>query len=1193
MVGVQLVTAHRLLAAARRTSTFLLSSMDLSVRRCPEVQALPRSSGRVDRVALIAALDAVITRLKAANVKRRIIRVQFQHVIITTGKREGTAPYEYATHHFTLPTAVVQQLPVGQGFIGYDMLIPQLQAAIPAIRRFVEMGAVTAADLEGFEAFLNRSPFINGRISAEAIPQAGVPMAQAPLGASDMFGYMVCHPHVGVQSSFDNKQLKLTPSALELQEPYHIPGDQDCMVYNLAAMDMKARFKNYGRDTVLEKGRFLSLRPDVLQTGISPYELKDFAENMKVAMYVLNIRGGLVAKHVPASLSKNGQKSIYLLAHSGHATLLDKDTNSLCQKIHEDDAVPKPSAKCSTPGLSGFAQSKMLNFSDMTFCKNIEEVEHEIGLGTTVSKVHLHYSGNIVELFAHFLQNHKYEAKVHASHFNITGIDLHIMSAVYQIRICKDSNEQQLCFVDQKEYYLAGEHMYEMQTGLMNENSKSQYAPSVRRAFDAYRMGALVKCTPDAVALGIAESTGFDCVRAYPAILCEMKNLPVFSAHDEFMEWDGTWRADAFYLVENRGKSIRENILCHRRYGILQGHVLMHARVDFLVIGELQPSRLHSNPAPNLLKTLYADPGLPDSKKKLIPNIIIGQMTRRVNTAERYMFSRHSSEVVELCGKDVSRLVHSDHTTLGWIGRTAYAETLMEQGWLPIGLAIYHRMRLRLLQAYDTLTQLGKTVVGFQTDCIQALNLDGRELPCTTTKTFEDMGKWHREKSKFLVQSMLEFESNELVIEPQQWLKQKTVDELLAAGHEGKGGSGKTFGLRERMKENSAAVLWVAPSEKRLQEFTEHGFKHTWTVAHLIGWYIKCGQVSFKENLPNLPGGVDTIIVDEIFQLDLLTREHLLSRLLELGLQCYYTGDPGQTSFDSGFFQQSAARQEHALAKVFAAKHIHTHDHRRLTVEDANLIAKVETLLKQDGANVRKILIEHFQCTEDKQELLKYGTHLVVTNFTGAWVNSTVGEWKAGMELVVRKHEDKCPLINHTIVRVDDVGPVKVRIGDIWYPRKFFRPARACTIASTQGDTINKPYVIWDAFMAFTKVESLITALGRCRRVTDIHIYTGKCDIDWTPIARRIQGNLASDKKESRRVSPQAQISLDWLKTEAQKSNLCCALCHRTFLLSWDEETEGDSVSVDRKKSYLGHCVGNCQLVHLSCNHSKQDLPLS
>ena len=69
----------------------------------------------------------------------------------------------------------------------------------------------------------------------------------------------------------------------------------------------------------------------------------------------------------------------------------------------------------------------------------------------------------------------------------------------------------------------------------------------------------------------------------------------------------------------------------------------------------------------------------------------------------------------------------------------------------------------------------------------------------------------------------------------------------------------------------------------------------------------------------------------------------------------------------------------------------------------------------------------------------------------------------------------------------------------------------------------------------------------------------------------------------------QDRVTLEWLRETAKETHYLCQLCHTEYCMEWTEETELESVSIDRKDSALGHSMGNCWLVHRSCNHAKKD----
>ena len=298
----------------------------------------------------------------------------------------------------------------------------------------------------------------------------------------------------------------------------------------------------------------------------------------------------------------------------------------------------------------------------------------------------------------------------------------------------------------------------------------------------------------------------------------------------------------------------------------------------------------------------------------------------------------------------------------------------------------------------------------------------------------------------------------------------------------------------------------------------------------------------------------------------------------------------------------SPERRAHSLAKVFPSKVIHSQDWRRLTKEDIKAkrmvnadvlaIAEAERRLKA-GEDRLTVLRDYFHCTENEGELLGYDLHLVKCNTSGLRVNVSKrgAAWAVGMPVVCRSHTVK-DMSNYEEAVIEGVAEGKVKVRGQWYSRSHFRLGWAQTIASTQGDTINKDYAIWDALHPYTTVKELITALGRCREVSQVHVFTGVQKLDLGPLRDKVDGVLRSDFDAGREVPKEERVSLEWLREMAKEQHYLCGLCHEEFLMEWDsldDEAKKLSVSIDRKDSALGHSKRNCWLVHRECNHAKKD----
>ena len=1120
-------------------------------------------------------LRAVEKETKARNELRRsgFISVTFELTFRSTGQDSSTQRYTVI-----LPSSSERLLPELNRHIPWSQLQDSVQAISAHIK---DLPLETREVLELLEHWV-RSPPVYGVVSSRPVPSEGVDRLDVRYGLDDQFGAMVSHPNLGVVAKNVNGQLKLQLASHDALVINHEAGRNDCFFVNLLTADFGKHWtgarKQFNLDWVMKAGKF---RSDAPMTGVALPETTTVFDVMRLASYVQGIEGRSLVASVPEVFNKKGQQSLYQLAHNSHLYLLDRNKQSLSKKPAKGE-VKKPSARCFLPKYI----KRKEHFVRTPEAMEALILEH----AANDAKVSVQYDGNIEQLFVHFLQRHRYEASIKASNYQLTGMKMHIGEAQFNVQVCKLQHEAQLVFETPEIYDLAAEQIYRFQCGLMNELTRSCYSSGVMKAFNAYPMGGLFKRLVE----GIDQCAGFDMVRAYPAIAKEMEFMPVLSEHDDFMVWDGVLRDDSFYLVENVDGDVRASILCNRRYGLQVGAVLREAKTGLKILSELTPSRLHENPMPRLLEGLYAS-ALTDKLKKKIANIVIGQCTKRINRNERYLFFRDGSEAKAVCGDNILA------TDYGFIGRQGMKETVMREGWAPFGLAIYARMRLKLLQAYDALTAAGRTVVGFRTDMIQVLDRQESDFPCVRTKRYEDLGRWHLEDSKEVAKHLLVCEENELCIEPMAYLTQQVVEEAPSkservpsnCGHEGHGGSGKTYGLQQQFSGCRETVLWLAPMNKRVEALKLEGWPQVWTVAQFIGCHKKGGTWIFNEKLPDVPEGVTAVIVDEIFQLTLQQRERLLSRLLDLGLRCFYTGDPDQICIDNGHYNNmSDERRVHSLAKVFPYKIIHSQDYRRRTVEDKVAIAEAERRLKA-GEDRLTVLKDYFHCTEDEGELLKHDLHLVKCNTTALKVNLAKrgSAWAVGMPVVCRSHTVK-GMSNYEEAVIEGVDEKRVMIKGNWYSRAHFRLGWAQTIASTQGDTIDQDYSIWDALHSYTTVKELITALGRCREVKQVHVYVGKQKLDLGPLRDKVDGVLRSDYDAGREVPKEERVTLEWLRETAKETHYLCGTCHTEYLMEWDaadEKAKMKSVSIDRKDSSLGHSKKNCWLVHRECNHAKKD----
>jgi len=597
-------------------------------------------------------------------------------------------------------------------------------------------------------------------MSTVAYDAAGGNRATTRYGAGSMLGSIVSHKNIAVDL-LDTNDLQMRLKNWVQMEDYSL-GPNDCgQVIIKSHTDIQHYLGKKKRFTPEYVDGFF--RKDALSTGLAPTEFQPFLEEHRMSLHVIGIDGKVLYSWTPegAGMTRNKKcrSVLYLLAHNRHYWELNANLNSLEQKVRNlEKPLKQPVPYYATP-----SNEKTLPY----FARNAADIEAIIAKTQREELVkkakqsivwhNVHYDGDAEELFVRFLRHHDYEAEVQVSNYNITGMSMIINDRGYNVKGYKKEGEKVLAFGSEDIYEIAVKEMFRFQSGLMNEGTKSRYHPTVVEAFAEYRMGGLKKCLMEGTEGSFC--AGFDVVRAYSGMLLSMETLPVLSRFDEFMDIVGPVLDDSFYLVENEVGGVRHNILMNRRYGLLQGYVLNRCGCVFRLIAELRPSRLAPNPTRRLMSALYKNHALPYALKKDIPNIIIGQMTRRENRHERYMFFQDCAEAVEICGEDNVRPTH-----YGFIGCRDKMTTKLVEGWLPVGLAIYHRMRLKLLEGYDALKAAGRRVIGFRTDMIQCDPVVPTDLDVVQGKKLVDIGHWRIEGQRDVPGQPLCHEENKLVV---------------------------------------------------------------------------------------------------------------------------------------------------------------------------------------------------------------------------------------------------------------------------------------------------------------------------------------------------------------------------------------------------------------------------------------------
>ena len=152
---------------------------------------------------------------------------------------------------------------------------------------------------------------------------------------------------------------------------------------------------------------------------------------------------------------------------------------------------------------------------------------------------------------------------------------------------------------------------------------------------------------------------------------------------------------------------------------------------------------------------------------------------------------------------------------------------------------------------------------------------------------------------------------------------------------------------------------------------------------------------------------------------------------------------------------------------------------------------------------------------------------------------------------------------------------------------KNFSYKYAFTGHSLQGDTIDKPIVIFDAFGGVSK-KWLYVALTRNKDFNNVYVFKGQpnVSINNSDIDRKIIGYMRQDALAKRAIDDSLYVDNSWVLIQSKKQ---CHRCSRCFeVMNLDNKNDDNDWTIDRIDNNIAHEKDNCTLMCLKCNISKK-----
>jgi hypothetical protein len=508
-------------------------------------------------------------------------------------------------------------------------------------------------------------------------------------------------------------------------------------------------------------------------------------------------------------------------------------------------------------------------------------------------------------------------------------------------------------------------------------------------------------------------------------------------------------------------------------------------------------------------------------------------------------------------------------------------------GFYPLTFMVYDIQRLRMLELYRKLIPHTR-VLGMHTDAFYV-----ETLPPWTfhdgPKTLESLGTYRYEGIGRVPQTpatIVETPCPE-ICSPTSYTKvysptSGTFIEGIIPG------TGKTFNAVEFMGcllsqpalPTKSLIVKLSNAGKVLEQSRTHNCDVV-TYAKLLGERVN-DQKKVTKVKPLDLSEYSHILLDELIQ---STDNLRVIPLLEgRGLSLLATGDPDQNIFNTRINKDARELWEANLWRLFPNRLTLTHwsSAWRMSEEDVAIMKQMKADFQTQGviptleALVSKGILK--ATTE-----LNLDTYIALSNECCSVVNE---KYRKPTTLRYDAHDKTNKLIHGEEYPVEYrmvKGEHMVKIDGKFYPHKHFLGTHAKTGFITQGDTIDKPFCILEWNHNHADWQWVLTAIARCKRLSDVHLYTGP-DLT-TEHVRNVKEKLHSYKLTDQSKGHDYDLTPQWVRDTLKKQRYCCGHCGGRLTLNYKR---GDTKqwSVDRKDNAQGHLQANCWILHETCNKS-------
>jgi len=324
----------------------------------------------------------------------------------------------------------------------------------------------------------------------------------------------------------------------------------------------------------------------------------------------------------------------------------------------------------------------------------------------------------------------------------------------------------------------------------------------------------------------------------------------------------------------------------------------------------------------------------------------------------------------------------------------------------------------------------------------------------------------------------------------------------------------------------------------------------------------------------------------------------------------YATGDPKQLQA-IGDVIDNKYKVKLLMNDILFPNALSLNENMRIQKSDSIKLKEILDDVENDKYNVKDIIQKHFKnkkITLDQFKNSNINKGIAYYNSSADLLNKYIQCKKLNIDLSTKdiiynindtiickkqlclnnqklhiNYEYRIIKINKTIFILQDIYTKEnVFKIDVDIIQKHFSLPYCSTVHSSQGNSIDEPYIIADTTSNHVDKNWLISAITRCTKVENIFILT--TSLKQAYIERDIQDLIHNYRLQdiNRSVDENNYVNVKWIKDNFKKCKGICKYCgiNMTF-----EKNTNNKITVNRLCNKLGHVIGNIELCCWKCNN--------